>query len=75
MELLDKELAFGITVLHAVGGLVGIALLVWVSKFFRSEKVDNKIVRKHCKSCGWKGPAGKTNRQCPQCRGPLYSGG
>lgn len=72
MEVLHREIAFGVTIKQVlIGVLIGVIIL-WAIRFLTRPTVENKIISKRCNSCGWKGPAARDNRQCPKCKAPLF---
>jgi hypothetical protein len=74
-SLLQTELAYGITLRHAILGLIVLALLGGIAKVFgRHAGVGgNHLVKKRCPSCGWAGEVSQYAPKCPKCTKAIAS--
>jgi hypothetical protein len=74
MELLERELFAGITVLHALLGVIGLFLaMTLLDKLRRKDAGDPTLhVDVRC-ACGWRGSVSKYARRCPKCGGDVMA--
>jgi len=68
VDLLNKELFAGVTVLHLLLALIGLMLLLWLIDKIRGPRDDDDEINVAVRcGCGWSGEVSKYARRCPKC--------
>ncbi len=73
MDLINTEIAAGITVLHAIIAAIVILIAGIALQSLRKDKLPGQELLRdaQCPGCGWKGRVSKYQRKCPGCNGDL----
>ncbi len=69
---MNRELFSGVTVMHALLGVIALAILLSIlDRFRRKETSDPELhVDVRC-ACGWFGQVSRYARRCPKCGGDV----
>jgi uncharacterized membrane protein YqjE len=74
MELLHRQLFGGITVLHALLGVIGLFVLMTIVEKIRGKPAADTSLNVDVRcACGWKGSVSKYTRRCPKCGGDVMT--
>ena len=74
MELLHRELFFGVTVLQLLLGLIGLFVVMTLIDKLRGKPGGDPALNVDAQcACGWRGSVSKYSRRCPKCGGDVMA--